>query len=182
MFDPIATRIDLALSAMNADPPADTPELDALFAALRGAGNSRQRESAEQRIWAIWCSHEDKAAAAAMQAALDALETGDLSAAGNALDTTIERWPEWAEAWNKRATLRFIEERDADSLDDIASTLQREPRHFGALGGFGQICLRAGDLGSALLVFERVLTIDPGLKDVRQVVDALREQAPHTVH
>ena len=182
MFDPINARIDLALAAMNAAPPADTPELDALFERLRTTTDTEARGEIEHRIWAVWCSHEDDAAATAMKQIMDAFEAGDLEAAENALDEVIERFPRWAEAWNKRATLRFAQEQDIESLDDIVRTLELEPRHFGALSGFGQICLRAGDYTSALLAFERVLAIDPNLPEVRKAVDLLRKQAQPTIH
>ena len=182
MFDPITTRIDRALAAMNAEPPSDSPELDALFDRLRSPASQRARAETEQRIWAIWCSHENSDAATALKSVIDAFEFGDLEGAGATLDDLIQRWPDWAEPWNKRATLRFVQEHDADSLDDIVCTLEREPRHFGALSGFGQICLRAGDYTSALLVFERVLVIDPSLNDVQKAVGVLRKQAQPTIH
>ena len=182
MFDPITSRIDLVLSAMNASLPVDTPELDELFERLRTTRNTRARSDVEQRIWAVWCSHEDNAAATAMKRVIDAFETGDLDTAAERLDDLIDRWPHWAEAWNKRATLRFSQDHDAGSLDDIARTLELEPRHFGALSGFGQICLRAGDYVSALLAFERVLAIDPNLPEVQKAVDLLRKQAQPTIH
>ena len=181
MLEPLRARIDLALAAMNVEPPTETPELDPLFQRLR-TGNAEERRQATGRIWAIWCSHPEEDAVRAMHSAVSALEAGKLGNAGVTLDAMVGRWPEWAEAWNKRATLRFMENRDGESLDDIACTLQREPRHFGALGGFGQICLRAGDESSALLAFERLLAIDPHLADVKRAVDALRRKVRHTVH
>ena len=181
MFDPIRTRIDLALVAMNAAPPAGR-ELDALFSRLRRADGERERATTERRIWSVWCSHEDQQAKRGLRDVMEALEIGDLTGAGETLDTLVERWPDWAEAYNKRATLHFLEDRDADSLDDIARTLEREPRHFGALGGLGQICLRSGQLTAALLVFERVLAIDPGLEDMRDMVLALRKETRHSIH
>lgn len=182
MFDPVGSRIDLALAAMNADLPTDTPELDALFATLQTSRENRERRATTQRIWSIWCSHEDVEATRAMRRVVEAFDSGELGDVGEVLDGMIGRWPNWAEAWNKRATLRFVEDRHAESLDDIARTLEREPRHFGALSGFGQICLGHGDVGSALLAFERVLAIDPGLEDVRQLVTMLRRRAQPTVH
>ena len=181
MLEPLRTRIQFALAAMNAEAPADTPELDALFRRLL-ADDADERRRATQRIWEIWCSHAEEAAVRAMRSAVNAMEKGKLRDAGVILDTMVGRWPEWAEAWNKRATLRFLEKRDGKSLDDIACTLEREPRHFGALGGFGQICLRAGDESSALLAFERLLTIDPHLGDVRKAVATLRGKVRHTIH
>ena len=72
---------------------------------------------------------------------------------------------------------------EGEALDrHLHRTLEREPRHFGALGGFGQICLRAGDESSALLAFERLLVVDPGLDDVQRAVVALRRKVRHTIH
>ena len=181
MLEPLHTRIQFALAAMNAEAPADTPELDVLFRRLL-ADDTDERLRATQRIWEIWCSHPEEAAARAMRNAVNAMEAGKRHDARVILDAMIGRWPEWAEAWNKRATLRFMENRDGESLDDIARTLEREPRHFGALGGFGQICLRAGDESSALLAFERLLTIDPHLADVKKAVATLRRKVRHTIH
>lgn len=180
MFDPIGTRINLALAAMNAPPPSDTPELDVLFAKLGTGGPDPDKT--EQQIWTIWCSHEDDAAARAMHSAIRALTASDFARAGNTLDRMIRRWPSWAEAWNKRATLHFLEHRDAESLSDIIDTLQREPRHFGALSGFGQICLRSGDMKSALLAFERVLALNPGAKELVQTIEKMRKNVKTTVH
>ena len=181
MFDPITARIDLALAAMNAAPPANR-ELDALFNRLRRAHGERERATAEQRIWSFWCSHEDERATHDLQGAMAALQVGDLVGAGDALNDLVERWPDWAEAYNKRATVHFMEDRDVESLDDIVRTLEREPRHFGALGGLGQICLHNGQLTSALMVFERVLSIDPGLDEMHDMVVALRKETRHSIH
>ena len=182
MFDPVASRIDLALAAMNAELPIDTPELDVLFAKLRTASKDTERLATTQRIWSAWCAHADAAAADAMRTVVEAFDSGELEHVGMTLDGMVHRWPDWAEAWNKRATLRFVEDRHTESLDDIARTLEREPRHFGALSGLGQICLGHGDLTSALLAFERVLSIDPGVREVHQAVDMLKKRVQPTIH
>ncbi len=182
MLSPIAMRIELVLATMTTASVPNTPELDALFDLLRGASDPGDRSDAEQRIWAIWCSNEDADAARAMRGAIAALETGDPTAADRALNMMVKRWPNWAEPWNKRATLRFVEERDADSLDDIGRTLELEPRHFGALSGFGQICMRARDISSALLVFEHAVAINPNMDSVRRVAEVLRRQGQRTIH
>ena len=182
MFDPIVMRIEQVLVTMMTASIPSTPELDALFNLLRGASDPGDRADAERRIWAIWSGHQDADAARAMRGAIAALETGDPTAADHELNMMVKRWPNWAEAWNKRATLRFVEERDADSLDDIGRTLELEPRHFGALSGFGQICLRARDVSSALLAFEQAVAVNPNLDSVRQAAMVLRRQDPRTIH
>lgn len=182
MLDPIAIRIEQVLVTMMTPLVAGAPELDVLFDLLCESGEASDRADAEQRIWTIWSGHEDPDAARAMRDTMAAFETGDLGAADRALNMMVDRWPTWAEAWNKRATLRFIEERDADSLDDIRRTLELEPRHFGALAGFGQICVRAGDIGSALLAFEHAVAVNPNMESIRQAAGVLRRQDPRTIH
>jgi tetratricopeptide (TPR) repeat protein len=182
VLDPIAMRIEQVLVTMMTASVRSTHELDALFDLLCRASDPGDRADAEQRIWAIWSGHQDPDAASAMQGVIAAFETGDSTTADRELNMMVDRWPNWAEAWNKRATLRFIEERDADSLDDIERTLELEPRHFGALGGFGQICLRAGDSDSALLAFEHAISVNPNMDSIRQAAEVLRKQNPRTIH
>ena len=57
-----------------------------------------------------------------------------------------------------------------------------EPRHFGAPSGFGQICLRAGDIGSALLAFEQAVALNPTMDSLRQAAAELRRRDPRTIH
>jgi hypothetical protein len=181
-LDPIALRIDRLLTVLGTAPVPPSTELAALFTTLRADRDPAVRAAAETRIWSLWCSHDEPRATHAMQRAIKALGSGDVTEAGLVLDALVQEWPSWCEAWNKRATLRFIEGRDADSLDDIGQTLSLEPRHFGAVSGFAQICVRAGDLTAALTVFEHVLSINPHQEGARRAVEVLRRQAPLTLH
>ena len=158
------------------------PVLDELFDALGNAQHELVGAGAERRIWSIWCSHQDMRAQAQMQEATRAIATRDYPAAERLLDALVERWPEWAEGWNKRATLYFLQLRDLDSIGDIQRTLALEPRHFGALCGFAQICLRGGDEHAALVALERALSVHPHLGGVREKAAALRASGAPTMH
>jgi tetratricopeptide (TPR) repeat protein len=127
----------------------------------------------EDQIWALWVSHEDRVAEETMAAAIEAMGTGALHEAGPLLDGLVARYPDWPEAWNRRATLASIEQRDADSLEDIKRTLELEPRHFGAIAGFGEICLRHGLLNEARAAFQIALALDPHLEGLREILDDL---------
>ena len=78
--------------------------------------------------------------------------------------------------------MHFIAERDALSVADIQRTLELEPRHFGAMGGFGQICLRAGDRDSALIAFQAAARLNPNLVDIAKVAAQLAQTLPRTMH
>ncbi|QFU14892.1 tetratricopeptide repeat protein [Microvirga thermotolerans] len=183
MSPPSASSLDsvfgLVLELPARSPAPEAPaRLDALFAELARASGARPAEEIQDMIWAIWTSHEDGEAEATMAEAIAALSSGALRQARPLLDRLVALHPGWAEAWNKRATLNFIERRDGDSLADIARTLELEPRHFGAVSGFGQICLRHGRLNEARAAFQIALAINPHLDDLRAMV---RDLAPRNL-
>src|SRR5229473_199166 len=104
---------------------------------------------------------------------------GDASGTGRAERIEDEIWRLWmahrdfAEAWNKRATLYYMQSRDEESVASIHRTLELEPRHYGAICGFAQICLSLGDTDSALFAFDAALRVNPHLENVRGTLEKL---------
>ena len=82
--------------------------------------------------------------------------------------------PDWAEAWNKRATVRYFAGDPSGSVADIAQTLKRDPRHVGALSGLGMILKDEGRLEDAMRAYDRALEIAPALRSVRDAADRVR--------
>jgi tetratricopeptide (TPR) repeat protein len=164
--------------------PADTqsPRLRDLFSRLRLAQGTAEASQTEDEIWAAWMEHVDPAAEAALDEATRALASREYASAERLLDTLVEAHPEYAEAWNKRATLRFLQKRDEQSVADIERTLSLEPRHFGAICGFAQICLRRGEKDAALFALAEALHINPHLNSVKQAYEALLAESSTTRH
>jgi tetratricopeptide (TPR) repeat protein len=156
--------------------------LDNLFHDLASTEPVRPHQEIEDRIWALWIAHDEPEAAKRMERAIAALGERDYPAAERLLDALVASYPDWAEVWNKRATLYYLVKRDRESVADIGRTLALEPRHFGALCGFGQICLRQGDEGAALVAFEAALAIHPHLPGIRPVVEALGRRGKRTIN
>ena len=174
---PLDPVFQLILEVPTRTPSPDLPRrLTGLFRELALPDPQRPVEEIEDQIWALWGSHEDRVAEETMAAAVEALGSGSLKKAKPLLDHLVAQHPTWAEAWNKRATLASIEKRDADSLLDIAQTLRIEPRHFGAIAGFGNICLRHGHLNEARAAFQIALGINPHMEDLRYMLENL---SPH---
>lgn len=169
----------LVLSAPTRDPAASQPaRLKSLFHELALAEPPRSADDIEELIWALWISHPDATTAGAMNAAAQAMASGRFGIAGPVLDVLTHDHPEWSEAWNKRATLAFIQKRDSAALADIARTLALEPRHFGAIAGFGQICLRHERKQEARAAFQVALAINPHLQGLPELIaDLARETA-----
>lgn len=148
-------------------------ELNRLFEALREGKGGLESQEIEDRIWVLWCSHEEQEACARMESCIQAIAKRDDARAHKLLDEMGTRWKGWAEVWNKRATLLFLEGRDAESLSDIDRTLSLEPRHFGALCGLGQIAIRQGEPHLALAGFQAAVAINPNLAGARATAESL---------
>ena len=181
-IDSAALLIEQIIITMMTTDAGESSELGSLFEKLQLMDPGVESRQVENRIWEVWCNHEEPVAVEAMEHVVAALNQGSLADANERLNHMVNRWPTWAEAWNKRATLRFVEERDLESMQDIERTLQLEPRHFGAISGFGQICMRAGDVGSAVVAFERAVRLNPNFEDIRKAIAYLERELPRTLH
>jgi len=171
---PLDRVLELILSLDQRAPAPNLPhQLDSLFADLSQPELAEPLDAVEGTIWALWCSHPDNRAVQRMERVIGGLAQGRFDAAERILDGLVRDYPDWAEAWNKRATLYFLQDRDDESVADIEATLRLEPRHFGALGGFGQICLRREEHVSARIAFEKALQVNPHLEGVREIVHEL---------
>jgi tetratricopeptide (TPR) repeat protein len=92
------------------------------------------------------------------------------------LDAIIEIRPDYVEAWNRRATLHFLNKDFGKSIADIRQVLAREPRHFGALSGLGIIFQEIGEEKFALDAFRRALAVNPHLQKIPDFVKTLTEK------
>jgi tetratricopeptide (TPR) repeat protein len=148
-------------------------DLPGLMAALHDS-SAEVRRSAEQAIWRIWSRSGDADADRQFAAGLAQMQSGDLRGAVQTFGRVIRAKPDFAEAWNKRATVLFLLGEDDLSLRDCDEVIKRNPRHFGVLAGYGQIHVRKGDLAGALGYFERALAINPNMPGVRDSIDAIK--------
>lgn len=152
------------------------PELPALFAQLKNSETREQALRTEQRIWAVWKRHSDPRVESFMRIGLRYMGARQLPMARKSFTRVIEIDPDYAEGWNKRATVNFLMDRYEESVADIFRTLEREPRHFGALSGLGQIYRRLDAPESALMAFERVMEIHPYAVRTEQSINELRAE------
>ncbi|MFW5835140.1 MAG: tetratricopeptide repeat protein [Pseudomonadota bacterium] len=151
------------------------PRLDALFEELRTVTDPVVVRSVEQEIWSIWMEVDDRDTALAMVRGTRLLQQGRLGEAEAAFDAAIGLRPRFAEAWNKRATVRYLAGDLAGSMADIRATLSLEPRHFGALSGLGMIYDRLDEPRAALQSYAAALALDPHIDGLRARVEALRD-------
>jgi tetratricopeptide (TPR) repeat protein len=151
--------------------PALPSRLDQLFRHLALPGC--QVPDVEDQIWQLWMHHPHRRAARALDRAASEIAGQQFDLAETRLQRLLRACPDFPEAWNKRATLYYLQERDAESVRDIHRTLELEPRHFGALCGLGEIFLSQGDTQAALFVFQAALRVNPHLDSARSKVQQL---------
>jgi|FLOH01.1.fsa_nt_gi Tfp pilus assembly protein PilF len=154
----------------------DDPRLDQLFQSLSAIEDRQQGEVVETRIWALWLVAGDKVIDAEMNRGIHFMNTGDLPSALESFDKIIALDPDFAEGWNKRATVYYLMGDLKRSVLDIERTVVLEPRHFGAFSGLGLIYMATGDDAAALRAFEKALEIHPLYGNIENQVIKLRKK------
>jgi len=153
-----------------------TKNLEFLFGALKAAPDDVSAKHVEARIWAIWLQTPSDTAALLMTRAKAAVDAQKIDVAIKLLDAVVKLRPDYVEAWNRRATLYYMQNDYGRSLADIREVLIREPRHFGALAGLGMIMQEIGDEKRALDAYRKALAINPHLDKIPEQVKALTEK------
>ena len=158
---------------------ARADQLDSLFAQLHMMTSAEQAVPVQLKIWQLWMASDSPTAEILLQQATAAMNERADDEALTILNRLVEAYPDYAEAWNKRATLFFSMGREAESLADIDRVLALEPRHFGALSGRGMILAKQKKYGEALDAYRGALEMNPQLEDVKAAIKALeRLQQP----
>jgi len=148
--------------------------LEPLFEQLQQAKSNSQAKAIEAQIWQLWLDTEDENAAALMSQLTYAMSVGQHQLALKLSNQLIDSNPDFAEAWNKRATIQYLLGNHGLSVADIKQTLLLEPRHFGALSGLGLIFMASGNYNAALDAFNAVLNLSPGSTNARNSVASAR--------
>ncbi|MEM6906139.1 MAG: hypothetical protein AAF568_09615 [Pseudomonadota bacterium] len=165
-----------ALDTQPASPPdeatARAAQLDALFSELAKPENPNW-ERVQAQIWAAWSQSGSVSMDFLLYRATQAMEAEQLDIALLHLNNLVRLAPNFPEAWNKRATVYFLQRDYGASMADIERVLSLEPRHFGALSGMGIILDRLGDEPGAYRAYRRVLELHPNFPAAQQAVDRL---------
>jgi len=150
------------------------PRLESLFEELRNTADPARAKSVEVRIWTLWLETKSASASVLVQQGIDAMAGDDHKLALESFDAAIAFAPNYAEAWNKRATLFFLMGDYAASIEDVKRVLALEPRHFGAWSGLGQMYETMGNLEGALAAFERAREIHPRMDGLDGQIEKLK--------
>jgi tetratricopeptide (TPR) repeat protein len=134
------------------------------------------RGFAEQGLWLLWSRSGDGEIDRQMALGTEAMQAGRHGEAIGIFSRIIEKKPEFAEGWNRRATVYYLAGQYDKSMTDCHEVLKRNPRHFGALSGMGQIYVQLEDDENALHWYRRALEVNPNLLGVEMNVKLLEER------
>ena len=151
------------------------PALDGLFERLAVTTSDEEASNITREIWQRWTANDDPNVSQLMQIGIRGLSYSSYRRALQSFDRVIEMAPEFAEGWNKRATLYYHIKEYRRSIDDIKETLRLEPRHFGAWSGLGLVSVAQENYSGALTAFKRALSINPHMSNIRRYVQKLED-------
>jgi len=154
----------------------DAAKLDDLFSRLKAAGEG-EAGRIETEIWIEWSKSGSPAMDLLLQRGRDAMDLGDPKLAIEHFTAIIDHSPDFAEAWNARATAYYMAGEFGPAVADIAHVLTLNPRHFGALSGLGMILEESGKPERALEVYRAALAIHPHLQGATEAVERLATEA-----
>jgi Flp pilus assembly protein TadD len=157
-------------------PKSKAEQLDELFAKLKTEKDAEAARQAEAGILKLWLESGSDTVDLLMGWSIEAMAAKDFSLALDYLDRITVLKPDYAEGWNKRATVYFMVEDFGRSLSDIQRTLTLEPRHFGALSGLGIMLDSLGEKQRAMEAYRRALDVDPRLDKVREALEKLTKE------
>lgn len=133
------------------------------------------RGIAEQALWMLWSRSGDEAIDKLMAAGAAQLQSGELTEAIATYSEIIRRKPEFAEGWNKRATALYMAGEWKRSLADCDEVMKRNPHHFGALSGYGQIYVQLEQYEKAIEFWKRALAVNPNLESLERGIEAVEK-------
>ena len=149
--------------------------LDDLFSKLKRERNEAAAQRIAAQIWQDWTDSGSDTANLLMQRADAAMKAKKYNVALDLLDQVVVLFPDFAEGFNRRATVHFMMQDFSKSMTDIARTLELEPRHFGALSGMAGILEATGRKKEALEAYQQVLAIYPMMRSAQAEVAKLSD-------
>ena len=119
------------------------------------------RELATSQLWRIWFWQKGKIPLEQIEESERLLSAGDVTAANSILDDLVDALPDFAEAWNRRAVLRFMTKNYDRAIADCERAIELNPVHFGALHGLGLCHVALGNYSAAIRAFRSALEVQP---------------------
>lgn len=163
------------LLILNVKAEGQVYKLNQLFKELKMT-NTQNSYNIEQQIWKIWSTHPtDEKKTLRLNEGANLMSQNKLFAAIEIITEVIELDPNWAEAWNKRATAYYLAGNYQKSQDDIDKVLKLEERHFGAWAGQGLVNIQLKNYEKAIKSYKKAKEIHPSMQSSDTVIKELEK-------
>ena len=167
------TLIVFLLFAFSIKADQNDARLENLFDILSKTESNIQINEVTSSIWDIWHETNDPSIEEDFYRGLESMRTGDLIMSVAFFTRVIDKNPNFAEGWNKRATVYYMLGKFDASMMDIHETLKLEPRHFGAMDGMGLIFIHLEQFDKAIDIYNQMLEIFPNNSFTKQKKEML---------
>lgn len=138
----------------------DDTAIDYLLESLK-SDDEQQRDAATRELWQLWFNQKGAYGLELLERAQTLLQAGKVDEAETLLTDLIQDQPDFAEAWNRRAVLYYLQGRYRPALADCQQVIALVPVHFGALHGMGLCYAALGEYRTAIQAFRRALEVQP---------------------
>ncbi len=155
---------------VSSEQKSGTFDQDRLFELLALATSEARGRELENEIWQNWMRAPNEEIQILLKNALEARRWYDFEKARKLLNQIVEKAPNYAEGWNQRAFILFLQEKFDEALSDAENALELEPRHFGAMAGQAQILMRQGRFVTAQKILKQAVKIHPYLRERSMIV------------
>ncbi|WP_168223035.1 tetratricopeptide repeat protein [Oceanicola sp. D3] len=132
---------------------------------VREAGSEQEARAHTNAMWEIWATAPDAHAQELLDEGMDRREARDFAGAIKAFDALVDYCPSYAEGYNQRAFIRFIQQDYAPALADLDAAITRSPDHFAAIAGKALTLMGLGRNGEAKTALEAALELNPWLPE-----------------
>lgn len=147
--------------------------LNDLYLRLSKAQSQNEAETLSALIEQVWIYSQSDTTLLLMERSAKALNDKENTTAREILDGVVTLDPGYAEAFNRRAYVAFLEKDYAEAIEDLRRVLALDRRHFKALGGLATILREIGDKRGALKVYRTLLNINPHSGDAKEGIREL---------
>jgi len=144
-----------------------------LYLHLAQAPDAEQATPIAETIEGLWLNSGSDTVGLLMGRSSKAINEQHNDLALKLLDAVVELAPDYAEGWNRRAYVYYLQNDFEHAIGDLRRALALEPNHFKALEGLARILRESGQKKSALKAYQQIQRIYPYMPGAKEAVDEL---------
>lgn len=154
--------------------PAERAKLlSNLYAYLATAETEADSKPIAAAIEKLWLYNGSDTIGVLMDRAAQRIAAKDYDSALKFMDAVVDLAPDYAEGWNRRAYVHYLNNDIERMVGDLRRCLALEPNHFRALEGLAQVMRETGQKKAALKAYEKLLEINPNSSGAKDAVKEL---------